>query len=120
MLAASVQVDLFDGQTGKPYERGIAMLPIPPEVREWSNDARALAAEVRAAGDAVPSDANYQFGYTACKFQLSLMTEGRESSEKHFAELQDMRGNTPDVRRKICADQPYARCFAFVQLTLHH
>lgn len=47
---ASRQVDLFDRETGRPYAAGIAMLPIPAEVRAWSDEARALAAPVIAAG----------------------------------------------------------------------
>ncbi len=40
---ASKQVDLFDLDTGRPYERGIAMLDEPAEVRAWNNEATALA-----------------------------------------------------------------------------
>ncbi|HET8645654.1 MAG TPA: agmatinase family protein [Vicinamibacteria bacterium] len=50
ILAASRQVDLRDRDTGRPYEQGIAMLPIPAEVKAWSDEARALAAPVIAAG----------------------------------------------------------------------
>ncbi len=50
ILRASRQVDLFDRDTGRPYEAGIAMLPISAEVRAWSDAARALAAPVIAAG----------------------------------------------------------------------
>lgn len=44
--AASRQVDLLDRETGRPYEPGIAMLPIPAEVRAWSDEARRLATPV--------------------------------------------------------------------------
>ena len=40
ILEASRQVDLLDRETGRPYESGIAMLPIPAEVRAWSDEAR--------------------------------------------------------------------------------
>jgi agmatinase len=50
ILRASRQVDLFDRDTGRPYEAGIAMLPISAEVRAWSDAARALAAPLIAAG----------------------------------------------------------------------
>ena len=43
ILRASRQVDLLDRETGRPYEAGIAMLPIPAEVRGWSDAARRLA-----------------------------------------------------------------------------
>jgi agmatinase len=35
------QVDLFDRRFGNIYERGIHMEPHPPEIREWSAEARA-------------------------------------------------------------------------------
>ena len=43
ILEASKQVDLFDLETGKPYERGIAMLDEAPQVRAWNDEAKALA-----------------------------------------------------------------------------
>ena len=42
ILSASKQVDLFDLDTGRPYEAGIAMLPIPEQVRRWNDEAKAL------------------------------------------------------------------------------
>jgi agmatinase len=50
ILAASRQVDLLDRETGRPYEAGIAMLPIPAQVRAWSDEARVLAQPVIEAG----------------------------------------------------------------------
>lgn len=50
ILAASRQVDLFDRETGRPYEAGIAMLPLPADVRAWSDEARRLAEPVIARG----------------------------------------------------------------------
>jgi agmatinase len=50
ILEASWQVDLLDRETGRPYESGIAMLPISAEVRRWSDEARGLARGVIAAG----------------------------------------------------------------------
>jgi agmatinase len=52
ILRASQQVDLFDRDTGKPYESGIAMLPISDSVHDWSNEAKALAAPIIAKGGA--------------------------------------------------------------------
>ncbi len=40
---ASKQVDLFDLDTGRPYEAGIAMLELPADVRAWNDEAKALA-----------------------------------------------------------------------------
>ncbi len=52
VLTASRQVDLFDYETGKPYESGIAMLPIPAEVEGWNREAKASAAPIIEAGGA--------------------------------------------------------------------
>src|SRR5690242_12608732 len=52
ILAASLQVDLYDRETGRPYEAGIHMLPEPEELRAWNDEARSLAEPViAAAGD---------------------------------------------------------------------
>jgi agmatinase len=50
ILRASRQVDLLDRETGRPYEAGIALLPIPAEVRAWSDQARQAALPVIEAG----------------------------------------------------------------------
>ncbi len=52
ILEASRQVDLFDIQTGKPYERGIAMLDPDPEIEAWNAEASAAAQPVIDAGGA--------------------------------------------------------------------
>jgi agmatinase len=52
ILRASRQVDLLDRESGRPYEAGIAMLPVPAQVREWSDSARRLAQPVIEAGGA--------------------------------------------------------------------
>ncbi len=57
ILAASHQVDLFDVETGRPYEAGIAMLAEEAAVREWSEAGSTAAAEVRAGLDAGLDDA---------------------------------------------------------------
>ena len=57
ILSASRQVDLFDAETGRPYEKGIAMLPLPEEVLRLDRLARAAAAPVIAAGGAMGSPA---------------------------------------------------------------
>jgi len=48
ILRASRQVDLFDRETGRPYEGGVAMLPISREVQAWNEEARSLTGENRA------------------------------------------------------------------------
>ncbi len=50
ILEASRQVDLFDRETGRPYERGIAMLPLPAKVARLNAEAREAAATVIAGG----------------------------------------------------------------------
>ena len=52
ILAASRQVDLFDSETGNPYESGIAMLPEPAAVKRWNAEAKKAAAPVIRAGGA--------------------------------------------------------------------
>jgi agmatinase len=54
VLAASRQVDLFDVETGRPYEAGIHMLPLPDEIVRLDASARAAAAPVIAAGGLAP------------------------------------------------------------------
>ncbi|PZR10234.1 MAG: arginase [Archangium gephyra] len=50
ILEASKQVDLFDLDTGRPYEPGISMLEIPAEVRAWNDEGKALAAPIVESG----------------------------------------------------------------------
>src|SRR5262245_45629181 len=56
ILEASKQVDLFDIETGKPYERGIAMLEESSEVRAWNSEGRKLAEKIIEKGGAVAGD----------------------------------------------------------------
>ncbi len=58
ILEASRQVDLFDVDTGRPYQAGIHMLPIPGEIAALDRAARAAAAPVIAAGGATPERAD--------------------------------------------------------------
>ena len=50
VLEASRQVDLFDLDTGRPYEAGIAMMDEPADIRRWNDEAKKLAAPIIAAG----------------------------------------------------------------------
>jgi agmatinase len=50
VLEASRQVDLFDVETGRPYERGIALLPEPEQWRAWNSRAKERAAPIVEAG----------------------------------------------------------------------
>jgi agmatinase len=57
ILEASKQVDLFDLDTGKPYEGGIAMLELPAQVRAWNDEAKKLAAPIIEAAGTTKGDA---------------------------------------------------------------
>jgi len=46
VFEASKQVDLFDRETGRPYEAGIAMLDIPKTIVDWNEKARGIAKPV--------------------------------------------------------------------------
>ncbi len=50
ILEASKQVDLFDLDTGKPYEAGICMLDESAEVRAWNDEAKAAAKPIIESG----------------------------------------------------------------------
>lgn len=56
ILHGSRQVDLFDAQTGRPYEAGIALLPVDPEIVRWNAEACAASEPVIAAGGEVAGD----------------------------------------------------------------
>lgn len=56
ILQASKQVDLFDLDTGRPYEAGICMLPSPADVRAWNDEGKRLAAPIHASGGAAPDE----------------------------------------------------------------
>ncbi|MBV9497610.1 MAG: agmatinase family protein [Acidobacteria bacterium] len=52
VLEASRQVDLFDQETGRPYEAGIAMRDVPRKVARWNAEGKKLAEPVIEAGGA--------------------------------------------------------------------
>ena len=60
ILAASRQVDLYDLDTGKPYEAGIAMLPEDPEIVKWNQEACEAATPVIEAGGHVTGNPQLQ------------------------------------------------------------
>lgn len=51
IMRASHQVDLFDLETGKPYEIGIAMLPPNPSVERWNAEASRAVDKARSLTD---------------------------------------------------------------------
>ena len=60
ILEASKQVDLYDLDTGKPYEAGIAMLPEDPDIVRWNVEACAAAEPVIAAGGNITGQPHLQ------------------------------------------------------------
>jgi agmatinase len=58
VLAASKQVDLFDHETGRPYEAGIAMLDIPRKIVSWNSKAKKLGRKRAAAVNKIGSAVN--------------------------------------------------------------
>jgi agmatinase len=60
VLEASRQVDLFDVETGRPYERGIALLPEPAEWRAWNTRAKERAVPIVEAGGIDHANAELQ------------------------------------------------------------
>lgn len=57
ILKASAQVELFDLETGHPYQAGIAMLDPDPDIARWNAEACAAAEPVIAAAGMVEGDA---------------------------------------------------------------
>lgn len=60
VLEASRQVDLFDVETGRPYARGIALLPEPEEWRAWNTRAKERAVPIIEAGGVDPEQPELQ------------------------------------------------------------
>ncbi len=58
ILEASRQVDLFDVETGRPYEAGIALQGEDAEIHAWNREARAHAEKIIAVGGRIEGDAS--------------------------------------------------------------
>jgi agmatinase len=56
IFEASKQVDLYDRETGHPYEAGIAMLDEDPRVVQWNAEAKQIARSVIARGGPVDEE----------------------------------------------------------------
>jgi agmatinase len=56
IFEASKQVDLFDRDTGRPYQAGIAMLPLAEQLIDWNSEATELARPIIEAGGAIEGD----------------------------------------------------------------
>lgn len=57
ILDASRQVDLFDRETGRPYEAGIAMASTSRRVTQWNREAKRLAAGIIRVGGRIERSA---------------------------------------------------------------
>lgn len=71
ILEASRQVDLFDLETGRPYEAGIWMAPISDEVLGWNTEARTLADPILACGGDIDGNPALQANLA----QVNALTE---------------------------------------------
>jgi len=82
VLAASHQVDLFDPVTGHPYEAGLWMAPLAPEVVAWNDEAGTQAAPVIAAGgvEADPTLAEAAARVDAIQRELDEWVHARTSA----------------------------------------
>ena len=60
ILAASGQVDLFDGEVHRPYEPGIFMRPESREVRAWNKTAKAAAQKIIKEGGRIDGNKKLQ------------------------------------------------------------
>ncbi|MGK2855912.1 MAG: agmatinase family protein [Thermoanaerobaculia bacterium] len=56
ILEASRQVDLFDRDTGRPYQSGIAMLPLEQQIIDWNSEASELAMPIIEVGGIIDGD----------------------------------------------------------------
>jgi len=56
IFEASKQVDLYDRETGHPYEAGIAMLDEDPQVAQWNAEGKRIAQSVIANGGPVDEE----------------------------------------------------------------
>jgi agmatinase len=77
ILEASRQVDLFDLETGRPYEAGIAMLPVEGDIERWNEQASLLAQPIIDAGGAGddPALLEHLAGVNALSEKLSARVE---------------------------------------------
>jgi len=83
ILEASRQVDLFDVETGRPYERGIAMLPESAEWREWNTRAKERAVPIIEAGG-VGSDRHLLSAANEVNQLCEKMNEAVHRTTKHW------------------------------------
>jgi agmatinase len=80
ILAASGQIDLFDGAVHKPYEPGIFMRPESKEVRAWNKTAKAAAQKVIKAGGRVDGNKGLQNALKTAN-ELSVKLNGWVKAE---------------------------------------
>jgi agmatinase len=84
VLQASRQVDLFDVETGRPYERGIAMLPESEDLRAWNTRAKERAQVVIEAGGVKDSQPELQAAADEVNQLCEKMNDAVYRTTKHW------------------------------------
>ncbi|MFL5343744.1 MAG: agmatinase family protein [Hyalangium sp.] len=84
ILHASRQVDLFDVETGRPYERGIALLPESEDLRAWNTRAKERAQLVIEAGGIHPGQPELQAAAADVNALCEKMNDAVYRTTKHW------------------------------------
>jgi agmatinase len=84
ILHASRQVDLFDVETGRPYERGIALLPESEDLRAWNTRAKERAQLVIEAGGVHPDNAELRDAAAEVNSLCEKMNDSVYRTTKHW------------------------------------
>ena len=79
ILEGSLQVDLFDLDTGKPYEHGIALADVDENISRWNSEARALALPIIESGGTRATE-----GLVQINALCDRMNESVYASAKHW------------------------------------
>lgn len=106
ILQASRQIDLFDLWFGRPYERGIWMAPIDPDIESWSRTARALAAPLIEKGGAEAADEQATHEIAALGVKVNDLVKERTAGALSRGKLPVMVGgdhSTPFGAIAACA-----------------
>jgi agmatinase len=84
LLNASRQVDLFDGETGRPYQRGIHMLDEPADVRAWNDQAKRLAQPIIEAGGNIDDNPQAREALVKVNALCAQMNDWVYQTSKHW------------------------------------
>jgi len=108
VLAASHQVDLFDLETGEPWQRGIWMAPIDPRILAWNAEAQALAAPIIAQGGAGDGDTRAVARVDELSARVNAYVHGATSAALEGGHLPVLLGgdhSTPFGAIQACAER---------------